>query len=486
MGILRRLAACVLVLLIASPIVLASGFENTGLGTKAIGMGGAFRAVADDWTAAYYNPAGYAFIMDNQLGANVGFLHYRHEIVPNYLLGGEFETGIINDRVLYNKHEVLNKPAGGFLLRAPVGNREMVLGFSIYQPFDYNIEWTLFQPLRAYNENIIDGLPLKQYRNNLDVVAFQLTAARTFGEEENLAIGVGLQLLRADLVWNNITLRDNPRLSPISDRPRDRIIQYSENDGYGWGFGFNAGLTYKVSESFDVALTASMPFDITVDGDATHEFYMPFNDPLADRTIGSIDHLFVAGEIISLQPAFEAKLSLPPSFGIGFAWRPTEKLEIAVDAAYTLWSQYKGLEFTYADWNISGAPADPEVVDFFTANLSYPTEWTDAGMIALGMNYELNNTFTLLAGAKGGQSANSDEIGVIPQFVDPGQHLTFSIGSIFSIQQWVLGFSTSYTIYEDQTITQLNDLNGDGNFDNFPANYDAETFETVVSFSYRF
>jgi thiamine transport system substrate-binding protein len=50
-----RFAGCVLLLLaLCSPGLLASGFENTGLGTTARGMGGAFRAVADDWSAAYY------------------------------------------------------------------------------------------------------------------------------------------------------------------------------------------------------------------------------------------------------------------------------------------------------------------------------------------------------------------------------------------------------------------------------------------------
>ena len=59
--------------------LFASGFENTGLGTTARGMGGAFRAVADDWSAAYYNPAGYAYILDNQLGVNLGLLHFPNE-----------------------------------------------------------------------------------------------------------------------------------------------------------------------------------------------------------------------------------------------------------------------------------------------------------------------------------------------------------------------------------------------------------------------
>ncbi len=42
---------------------------NLGMGARALGMGGAFVAVADDGTAIYYNPAGLAFVEDNNFTA---------------------------------------------------------------------------------------------------------------------------------------------------------------------------------------------------------------------------------------------------------------------------------------------------------------------------------------------------------------------------------------------------------------------------------
>ena len=68
MGIVRVSAIILVVVTLLSPVVSASGLEGFGVGTRAAAMGGAFRAVADDWTAAFYNPAGYANIYDNQLG----------------------------------------------------------------------------------------------------------------------------------------------------------------------------------------------------------------------------------------------------------------------------------------------------------------------------------------------------------------------------------------------------------------------------------
>ena len=127
----------------------ASGFENTGLGTAARGMGGAFRAVASDWTAAYYNPAGYAFLMDNQLGGNVAFFENRHSLVPEYAahdaFGNSYGWGVANGQEIYNFHRVHNNPAGGFAVRLPFWG-ETVFGLSAYQPFDYNLALARVQP----------------------------------------------------------------------------------------------------------------------------------------------------------------------------------------------------------------------------------------------------------------------------------------------------------------------------------------------------
>ena len=54
---LRAGHACLLVLLTAGPLA-GQVFESVG--TRALGMGGAFVAVADDATATYWNPAGLA------------------------------------------------------------------------------------------------------------------------------------------------------------------------------------------------------------------------------------------------------------------------------------------------------------------------------------------------------------------------------------------------------------------------------------------
>jgi len=69
---MRRLAACFIVLFAAGALRAAAPstdlggvFDDVGVGTRPLGMGGAFVAVADDANAAQENPAGMAFFKDD-------------------------------------------------------------------------------------------------------------------------------------------------------------------------------------------------------------------------------------------------------------------------------------------------------------------------------------------------------------------------------------------------------------------------------------
>jgi long-chain fatty acid transport protein len=492
MGIARLAVTVLLLLGLIVPGTLASGFENTGLGTYARGMGGAFRAVANDWTAAYYNPAGYAWVLDNQLGSALGLMHNRHELAPDYWLrdgfGNQYKTGVLNDVSLFNKHEILNNPSAGFIVRLPVWG-ETVFGLSAYQPFDYAISWNLYDidgaGFRSYSDSTAGQLPSNQFLSNLDVVAFQLTAAREFSPER-LALGIGLQIMRADLNWNDLVLRQNPRPGLVGQRPRDQIPEFVNNDGMGWGFGLTGGAMWKPTEKLNVAVTARLPFEITVDGTTAFKFVLPKNALLRDQvSLNSVDRLFLSGASVNLESDMEVKLKLPPSIAGGLAYEVTEKLTVALDAEYTLWSQYEGLDFTYTNFTGSSSIFVDSMIDFFTANPSHPSEWDNAGKIMVGVSYAVTDYLTLLGGVSDDQSPIRDTEERTPQLVDTGDKLGFNAGLVAHLDRWDVGFVTSYYDSQDLSVG-LVDVNDDGIADSFPGEYQSATYETILSFNYRF
>ncbi len=477
--------------------VWAGGFEISGVGARARGMGGAFRAVADDWTAAYYNPAGYARIYDNQLGANWAFFHLRHEIVPTYRWGGEYETGVFNDRINYNGHEVLSNPSAGFLVRLPVWG-ETILGLSAYQLFDNNITWTMFDPLPAYHDSVTS--PADQFATNLDVVAFQFTAAREF-KEDKLFFGLGLQVLRGDLVYSNIYFRENPIRTAedptwdiLADRPYDRIPEWSKNNGNGWSFGLRGGLLWSLSEKLDFGATAALPFSISISGDVENRFYMPKNNSLwifEDSAVfndGSVGHLFSAGEIVTDSAEFETDLDLPASFGVGLAYRANDRLTLALDAQYTMWSTYEGLTFSYGTFQGLRGPADTAEAarTMFTSDLSAPVDWDNTVTVMSGASYLIADYLTLLGGVSYDQSPTDENAEFMPQFIDTGDKWGFSGGFIAHIQQWDLSLVTTYQKQPELTIDGFRGMDADAAARRFPGEYKAESYETTLSFNYRF
>jgi long-chain fatty acid transport protein len=491
MGIVKIAVGALLSLALVSSRAVASGFENTAVGASAQGMGGAFRAIADDWTAAYYNPAGLAFQKDNSFGGYASFTQLRNEINPNYryvdAYGNIYETGVMNDRPIYNFHQIYYTPGSGMVTRIPVSSSEVVLGLSAYQPFDYNITWQLFRPLTAYNDSAEGLYPTVQYKNNIDVVAFQLTAARTF-HNDKLALGLGLQLLRGDLYYNDLIFRDNPLPAQLSDRPYEHIPQFMSANGNGWGFGFRAGMMYKFSKG-TFALTAAVPFDITIKGKARLNFLMPRNLTLAKSyVVGTPEYLFTTGAAVNMTADFETKLNLPASVAVAGSYRPTEKLTVALDAELQMWSSFDGLRFDYT--NPNGFPiggTSPAIASFLTASTVRPANWKTVGKVALGLKYDWISKLSLLAGGSLDQAANGDNQSNLPQLLDIGNKLGLNLGGVLHASpRFNCSLVLSYRHYPNLSVTGFYDLNGDGIADSFPGDYKAETVETVLSFDYRF
>ncbi len=499
MGMIRRIASILIALVLLSTSLYAAGFQNTGVGFKAKGLGGAFRAVADDWSAAYYNPAGLAYINDNQLGASSGFIHFRHELTPDYYYSdayaNEYSVGVFDDRTLYNRHEIHSMPAVGAAARLPLFG-ESVLGLSAFQTFDNNLAWTVWESPLAYNDSIADKLDDNQLECDLDVVAFQVTLAKEVSEDQ-LSLGLGLQLLRADLVFKDLYFRENPMDAPLSDRPFDKIPEFTKNDGSGYGFGLNLGMMWKLNEQAQLAATIAIPFSIDISGTTEFTYVMPKGTTYLPYQPATPEYLFSNGGTARPIADFETTLDLPFTLGLGLAYDVNESLTLSLDAEYTAWSRFEGLVFTYSEfYNIPNIKEDTtgsytisksEVNDFLTKNLSNPVDWDNTLKLAVGANYAYNDVLTLLGGVSFDQSPMSSSDLVTPLFVDPGDKLGFSGGLLMNFDRWELGLSTAYFYTSDeQTVGTLIDVDSDGIDDNFSAVYGANTYETTLSVNYRF
>lgn len=82
----KRLILALILLTCFHNFVKAASFDSFGIGTRALGMGSAFTAVADDDSALFYNPAGLVNLRDKQVMASY-YNMYEGDLLSNAFFG---------------------------------------------------------------------------------------------------------------------------------------------------------------------------------------------------------------------------------------------------------------------------------------------------------------------------------------------------------------------------------------------------------------
>ncbi len=151
-----------------------------GVGVRAMGMGGAFAGVADDFTAVYWNPAGLAQIRQREV--HVGFTRNARS-----------STSAFNGTVGESKLNNTRFGSLGFVYPYPVyqGRLVFAIGFNRIKDFDWNINQRGFDESDSLQFNGFfqreGGLSLSSIAAAVDVspaISLGLTLGLTGGEDE--------------------------------------------------------------------------------------------------------------------------------------------------------------------------------------------------------------------------------------------------------------------------------------------------------------
>ncbi len=255
----------------------AGGYALSGIGSKAIGMGGAFRGLADDWSAAYWNPAGLAQLEESQLTGMLVFISPRPEYSPDIRYSG-LEVGYRNDRMTYPKTETVVIPDfGGFLKLDAFEN--YTFGVAVFIPAGLYSEWDLYNPTPAMD--IRNPFPRFDHVGKLTVLDIHPSLARSF-MDDRLSLGAGLSIMWGDIIYQKTYL--SPSGIPI---PHENFLVDSRLEGDGWGFGANFGALYKFSDNFQLGVSGKLPVTLNFEGTATQELYTLNNTYLRDILLGN-------------------------------------------------------------------------------------------------------------------------------------------------------------------------------------------------------
>ncbi len=205
----RTIGLCAMGLFVAAPVhatTLAGEFMAPGGGARALGMGGAFAAVAADASTVFWNPAGIAGIEKRQILA-------MHAEQFGDLINYNFASYVQPTSLL----DAARKPAFGFAL-IHMGDPDQFL-----LPED---EWTLveqngetFLVDRDGNRLDTDAIPTESNNSFAGLGSFAIeTSAGSIGGtlkliyqdfiagESSMGIGIDLGYLRRDFLTKNLSV----------------------------------------------------------------------------------------------------------------------------------------------------------------------------------------------------------------------------------------------------------------------------------------
>jgi hypothetical protein len=227
-GDMNRLFKFVAFLLILAPLTArAELIRNYMEGTRPVGMGGAFLAVADDHNAIWYNPAGLGFmrnvsfnLVDITLGVDSVDTLNRF---TNAVFNNDFENILRSDRQ-FNRFYVRPTFMGRYF------------AFSIYQSLNSFV-----------NMSNLDTLDL-----NVDMFSYNdigAIAAVGYPLLPNFSLGASVRVFArtgVDATLTSQSLLNELALSQSTDVTSAVYNSLSRLMGTGWAVGANLGFLFKV------------------------------------------------------------------------------------------------------------------------------------------------------------------------------------------------------------------------------------------------
>ncbi|MFA6322848.1 MAG: outer membrane protein transport protein [Candidatus Buchananbacteria bacterium] len=262
----------------ASLAAWAGGLDRVdGLGAKALGMGGAYNAVAGDGSALYYNVAGLTQAESDyvQMGTDLIFPRFNFERSDG--------TGLESDFSIF--------PMPMFMLVNRLSEKS-VGTVGTYAPFGLGVDNPNDQRHGLQYQKSKLGLI-----NLTCAVAYELV-------EDKLSIGAGIDIASGQLVYNSVFHQLGFGIDPVTMK--------TSADGYATGFGYRLGLRWQITDSLAWGLSYSSPVKVKMEGETEIAL---FRWPLGR------DH-------------FTTDVTFPARFGTGFEWWVGPKLKLALDANY--------------------------------------------------------------------------------------------------------------------------------------------------------
>jgi long-chain fatty acid transport protein len=314
--------------------VFAGGFQINEHSARAMAMGGAFTGLANDASAAYFNPAGMTQLTgwNMSLGTTI--------ISPS----GSFR-GVYPETTEYDLQKQTFTPINVYAVGQITD--KLYFGFSVNNPFGLGTRWD-------------DDWVGKYLAVDTELKTFYFGFNLAYKINDVFSIAAGL-----NYAYGDVTIM---KYVPIPD-PLAGDFKLTL-DGDDTAIGYNVSLFIKPSDafSFGISFRSETPFEF--EGTATSEEYP-----------AQLEGRLPSGDITA---AFTA----PMNISTGVAWHANEKLTLTADYQYVGWSSYDKIEVVFADGSKSVSVRDYD--NSWIARVGGEYNFSDAVDFRAGFLYDKN------------------------------------------------------------------------------------------------
>jgi long-chain fatty acid transport protein len=353
----------VLSLVLMSGLAFGNGFAINEQGAKAVAMGGAFVAQADDPTAVYYNPAGILQLEGTQVSVGMSVIrpHASFETdgnranlpsppyPPVYSQWGGPPAGhntSIKDTTFYIPTAYITQKI----------NDRWAFGFGAFSNFGLSTRWD-----EDWEGRFITG------GKDAEITTLSINPVIAFKPVERLSLSAGPVLQYLDIKLKYEVPNLAKLVSPLAPGPNEAGVKLQGDD---WDWGWNVGLLYQITDTikFGTSYRSQINHSIT-NG----------NVKFSPEGVNGFTNLNDA----------TAPLKLPAIAYLGLSWAP-KPFTFEFDAQWTQWSTFNSLKVDFGQ-TIGAGPAA-------TSGLEKEKDWSDVWAYRFGAQYAATDWLDLRAG----------------------------------------------------------------------------------------
>ena len=311
---MRKYLSVLVALSVYSSQSTAGGYQVPEMSIKGMGMGNAYTAVADDASAAWFNPAAMAFQKSNMITAGADLINPS----TKFTSGGN--TDEAKKSIYFVPHAYLGYKRNDW----PV-----TFGLAINAPFGLTANWrnsgASFSEAGAGAANITFS----------EIRMVNLNPSISYKLNNNFSVAAGITYYN------------------VFEVHLDSFIADHKGDGDGWGH--NLALMYK-GDGYNVGLTYRSKVKADISGTATG---------------GVLSG--APGTVVGVTTS----ITFPELVNIGVSFNPTNKWLVSMELDWTNWDRFVSIDLQYPGATLPALGASASIPENWTDTLTFRTgaEW---------------------------------------------------------------------------------------------------------------